>query len=161
MPAALTYQFPLLFHPHVELIKRREQDEHREDKRQDDALLIAAEQTFKTVDRSCLRKQLAQRIHHGVVNPMEGNARKYAPGAVIHPAEQQTYEKGMGHLGGIEMDNGKYHCRYKYGHPRTAENSEQRLEDGAAEHGLLDKRNKQADDKIAVLVAHKLIEYLG
>lgn len=102
-----------------------------------------------------MRKERAQDIYYGVVDPMDCYAGQDAPRAVIHPAEKQTYEEGVEHLGRIKMDYGEHHGRYQYGHPRMREAAEKRLEDGAAEHGLLNKRNQQAEHKIAILAAHK------
>lgn len=43
-----------------------------------------------------MREKRAQDVHHGVVYPMDGHTGQDAPRAVIHPAEQQTNEEGMG-----------------------------------------------------------------
>ena len=86
---------------------------------------------------------------------MEGHARHEAVGAVVHPAEQQAHEHGVGHLGRVAVDDGEDDGRDGYGHPVVAHAAEQRAQYGTAEHYLFGHWGEQAYGQVAPAVAHE------
>ena len=147
-------------HPKVQLIDAGDKYEQREHNGEYDVVLVAAEDVDKLhVGR--LGHQHVDDVGRGVVHPVHRHSGQYAARAVIHPAEKQPYEQGVGHLHGVGVDEGEDHGGYGYGHPMAAERAEQRAEYGSAEHQFLDERRQEAQREVAVVVAEYHLERLA
>ena len=103
-----------------------------------------------------LWEQMEGNISHSVVHPMEHDAWHDAIGAIVHPTDEQSHERGMYELGRVSVGNTEDECRKDDGQPvpLTVERVEQRAQDGTTEHHLLGHRHQYAQHDVTCGMAH-------
>ena len=82
-----------------------QEDEHGESNGHEDVRLRPLEDVYQL--EVGVGVGMIDDIGGTVVSPVVGHAGQDAARAPVHPAEQQTCNEGVGHLCGVQVDDGK------------------------------------------------------
>ena len=109
-----------------------------------------------------LRHEVEHQVGYGVVDPVEQDSRENAACAVIHPAQQQTDQKGVRALRQVQVDGAEDEGGEHDGCPvgSAAKDVQQRAQHCSAEHDLLGYRSHDAQGEIAPGGSHDAFEQL-
>src|SRR5574344_286404 len=92
------------FHLFIQHIDAGQQDEQRINQCHDHLLLTSEERDEMSIG---VRENITDHKSYRIVGPVECYTGQNTACTVIHPAEKSSYQKGMRHLCGIEVDDGE------------------------------------------------------